>query len=39
MSSNEKIIIEDDFVCLRFKNDAVNEIVVEKEQPNGIISL
>ena len=37
MSSKEKIILEDDFVCLRFKNDAVNEVVVEKEQPHGIM--
>lgn len=37
MSSNEKIILEDDFVCLRFKNDENQEVVVEKEQPHGII--
>ena len=37
MSSKEKIILEDDLVCLRFKNDAVNEVVLEKEQPHGIM--
>ena len=37
MSSKEKIILQDDFVCLRFKNDAVNEVVVEKGQPHGIM--
>jgi len=37
MSSNEEIILEDDFVCLRFKNDSENAVIVEKDQPNGIM--
>nr|WP_297307637.1 AraC family transcriptional regulator [uncultured Flavobacterium sp.] len=37
MSSKEEIILEDDFICLRFKNDENQEVVVEKEQPQGIM--
>lgn len=37
MSSDDKITIEDDFVCLRYKNDTDKMLVIEKEQPDGII--
>ena len=37
MRTNEEVIIDDDFICLRIKNDAEQMQVVQKDQPAGIM--
>lgn len=37
MSTREDVILEDDFICLRFKNDSDNQQVIERDFGNGII--
>ena len=32
MSSTEDVILEDDFICLRFKNNTDNQQVIEREK-------
>lgn len=37
MSTNEDVILEDDFICMRFKNDSDNLQVIERDLTHGVM--